>query len=162
MFAVGRPLFSRQFFLDAAIKTAKATVVFATTEKKLKHKGISAFIVRMPTEGLSLGLKEDKLGIRGSSTSNVIFEDCAIPADNILGVHGQGFKIAMSTLDSGRIGIAGQALGIAQNAFDTAVDYALKRKVTPPDYVRFSLVSLISEEPLRNFRRSELPLGRCR
>lgn len=104
-------------------------MVFATTDKKLKHKGISAFVVPAPTEGLSLGKKEDKLGIRASSTSNVIFEDCLISQDNMLGEAGMGFKIAMKTLDNGRIGIAAQAMGIAQNAFDTAMDYATKRQV---------------------------------
>ena len=79
--------------------------------------------------GVSLGKKEDKLGIRASSTSNVIFEDCVIPHENLLGEPGMGFKIAMMTLDSGRIGIAAQAQGIAQNAFDTAVEYAQKREV---------------------------------
>jgi len=107
---------------------AEGVVVFATTDKSKKHKGISAFIVPKPTEGLSLGKKEDKLGIRASSTSNVIFEDCRIPKENLLGAPGMGFKIAMMTLDSGRIGIAAQALGIAKNAFDTAVDYASKRQ----------------------------------
>ncbi len=106
-------------------------VVFATTDKGKKHKGISAFIVPSPTEGLSLGKKEDKLGIRGSSTSNVIFEDCSIPRQYLLGEPGLGFKVAMTTLDSGRIGIAGQAMGIAQNAFDTAVEYSTKRQVCP-------------------------------
>ncbi|XP_023213480.1 short-chain specific acyl-CoA dehydrogenase, mitochondrial-like [Centruroides sculpturatus] len=92
----------------------KGVVVFATTDKSKKHKGISAFIVPMPTKGLSLGKKEDKLGIRGSSTCNLIFEDCEIPKENLLGQMGEGFKIAMATLDGGRIGISGQALGIAQ------------------------------------------------
>ena len=82
-----------------------------------------------PESGVSLGKKEDKLGIRASSTSNVIFEDCVIPHENLLGDPGMGFKIAMMTLDSGRIGIAAQAQGIAQNAFDTAVEYAQKREV---------------------------------
>lgn len=93
---------------------SKASVVFATTDKSLKHKGISAFIVPKPIKGLELGKKEDKLGIRGSSTCSLIFEDCEIPKENILGQPGFGFKIAMMTLDSGRIGIASQALGIAQ------------------------------------------------
>ncbi|XP_067861763.1 short-chain specific acyl-CoA dehydrogenase, mitochondrial isoform X2 [Heptranchias perlo] len=106
---------------------ASAAIVFATTDKSLKHKGISAFLVPMPTPGLSLGKKEDKLGIRASSTGNLIFEDCRLPKDNILGEPGFGFKIAMQTLDSGRIGIASQALGIAQAALDCAVDYAEKR-----------------------------------
>uniref|UniRef100_A0A3Q3EQI3 Short-chain specific acyl-CoA dehydrogenase, mitochondrial n=1 Tax=Labrus bergylta TaxID=56723 RepID=A0A3Q3EQI3_9LABR len=94
---------------------AAATVVFATTDKKLKHKGISAFLIPMPHPGLSLGKKEDKLGIKATSTANIILEDCA------------GFKIAMQTLDSGRIGIAAQALGIAQASLDCAADYAHKR-----------------------------------
>ncbi|XP_075071203.1 short-chain specific acyl-CoA dehydrogenase, mitochondrial isoform X1 [Mixophyes fleayi] len=106
---------------------ASAAVVFATTDKSLKHKGISAFLVEMPYPGLSLGKKEDKLGIRASSTANLIFEDCRIPRENLLGQPGMGFKIAMQTLDSGRIGIASQALGIAQAALDCAVDYAQKR-----------------------------------
>ncbi|MBN3282568.1 ACADS protein, partial [Polyodon spathula] len=106
---------------------ASATVVFATTDKALKHKGISAFLVPMPTPGLSLGKKEDKLGIRASSTANLIFEDCRVPKGNLLGQPGMGFKIAMQTLDSGRVGIAAQALGIAQAALDCAVDYAEKR-----------------------------------
>ncbi|XP_051973576.1 short-chain specific acyl-CoA dehydrogenase, mitochondrial-like [Xyrauchen texanus] len=106
---------------------ASATVVFATTDKSLKHKGISAFLVPMPHPGLSLGKKEDKLGIRASSTANIILEDCRIPVGNMLGKRGMGFKIAMQTLDSGRIGIAAQALGIAQAALDCAADYAHKR-----------------------------------
>ncbi|XP_058473260.1 short-chain specific acyl-CoA dehydrogenase, mitochondrial [Solea solea] len=106
---------------------ASATVVFATTDKKLKHKGISAFMVPMPHPGLTLGKKEDKLGIRASSTANIILEDCRIPKGNLLGPRGAGFKIAMQTLDSGRIGIASQALGIAQASLDCAADYAQKR-----------------------------------
>jgi len=102
-------------------------IVFATTDKSMKHKGISTFIVPRDAPGLSLGKKEDKLGIRASSTSNVIMEDCVIPKDHLLGKAGMGFKIAMETLDGGRIGIAAQALGIAQHAFDTAVDYSTKR-----------------------------------
>ena len=85
-------------------------------------------MVPMPTEGLSLGKKEDKLGIRASSTCNLIFEDCKIPKENLLGEPGFGFKIAMGTLDGGRIGIAAQALGIAQAALDAACGYALERQ----------------------------------
>lgn len=106
---------------------ASTAIVFATTDKSLKHKGISAFIVPKDTPGFSLGKKEDKLGIRGSSTCNLIFEDCKIPKDYLLGKTGEGFKIAMQTLDAGRIGIAGQAIGIAQASIDCAVDYATKR-----------------------------------
>lgn len=83
------------------------------------------------TPGVSLGKKEDKLGIKASSTSNVIFEDAVIPKSYLVGQPGMGFKIAMQTLDGGRIGIAAQALGIAQNSFDTAVDYSTKRNVRP-------------------------------
>ncbi|XP_065502734.1 short-chain specific acyl-CoA dehydrogenase, mitochondrial [Caloenas nicobarica] len=126
---------------------ASATVVFATTDKSLKHKGISAFLVPMPTPGLSLGKKEDKLGIRASSTANLIFEDCRIPKANLLGQLGMGFKIAMQTLDAGRIGIASQALGIAQAAMDCAVDYAEKRMafgspITKLQAVQFKLADM--------------------
>ena len=107
---------------------ASASIVFATTDKSAKHKGISAFIVPMPTPGLSLGKKEDKLGIKGSSTANLIFDECRIPKNNLLGDLGFGFKIAMATLDAGRIGIAGQGLGIAQAALDCAIAYAADRK----------------------------------
>ena len=107
---------------------ASAAILFATTDKNAKHKGISAFIVPMPTKGLSLGKKEEKLGIKGSSTANLIFEDCRIPKENLLGELGAGFKIAMTTLDAGRIGIAGQGLGIAQAALDCAIKYAADRQ----------------------------------
>ncbi|KAJ0411558.1 hypothetical protein ATCC90586_001153 [Pythium insidiosum] len=107
---------------------ADQAIVFATTDKSLKHKGISAFIVPTNTPGFSLGKKEDKLGIRASSTANLIFEDCEIPKENLLGKLGDGFKIAMITLDAGRIGIASQALGIAQASYDCAIAYAQTRK----------------------------------
>lgn len=106
---------------------ATGAVIMATTDKSKKHKGISAFLVPMPTPGLSLGKKEDKLGIRASSTCNIILEDCRIPKENILGKEGEGFKYAMSVLDGARIGISSQALGIAQAALDCAIDYAAKR-----------------------------------
>ncbi|XP_062617289.1 short-chain specific acyl-CoA dehydrogenase, mitochondrial-like, partial [Saccostrea cucullata] len=106
---------------------AEAAVVFATTDKSKKHKGISAFLIPKPVPGLSLGKKEDKLGIKATSTCYLIFEDCRIPRENLLGEEGFGFKIAMQTLDAGRIGIAGQGLGIAQAAFECAIDYAQKR-----------------------------------
>lgn len=102
-------------------------VVLATTDKSLKHKGISAFIVDMKTPGITIGKKEDKLGIRASSTGTVTFEECKIPKDQLLGPLGYGFKIAMSTLDSGRIGIAAQALGIAQASLDCAAAYTHQR-----------------------------------
>mmetsp|Transcript_10032 Transcript_10032/g.20709 ORF Transcript_10032/g.20709 Transcript_10032/m.20709 type:complete len:453 (+) Transcript_10032:105-1463(+) len=107
---------------------SSAAVVFATTDKSLKHKGISAFVVPMDAPGFSLGAKEDKLGIRASSTSNLIMENVRIPKGNLIGEPGQGFKIAMQTLDGGRIGVAGQALGIASASIDCAVKYALERE----------------------------------
>lgn len=107
---------------------ASYAVVFATTDKSLKHKGISAFIVDMKAPGVSVGKKEDKLGIRGSSTATVTFEDAVVPKNQILGAPGHGFKIAMNTLDGGRIGVAGQALGIAQASLDIAAKYAQERK----------------------------------
>jgi len=129
---------------------AEGVVVFATSDKAKKHKGISAFVVPKPTEGLSLGKKEEKLGIRASSTSNVIFEDCRVPGDNILGEQGMGFKIAMMTLDSGRIGIAAQALGIAKNAFDTAVEYSAKRTSFGAPIAKLQMVqSKIADMALR-------------
>ncbi len=103
-------------------------VVFAQTNPELKHKGITAFIVEKGTPGFSMGKKEKKLGIRSSPTLEVIFEDCRVPKENILGAMGDGFKIAMMTLDGGRNGIAAQALGIAQGALDHAIAYAKERK----------------------------------
>lgn len=108
---------------------AETYVVFARTDKEAKkHYGISAFIVEKNTPGFSFGKKEQKLGIRSSPTLELIFDNCRIPAGNLLGEEGQGFKIAMKTLDGGRIGIASQALGIAQGALDAAVNYAKERK----------------------------------
>ncbi|XP_071037129.1 short-chain specific acyl-CoA dehydrogenase, mitochondrial-like [Parasteatoda tepidariorum] len=106
---------------------AEAALVLATTDKALNHKGISCFIVPKPIIGLTLGKKENKLGIKGSSTCNLIFEECNIPKENLLGKPGEGFKIAMTILDAGRIGVAGQALGIAQAALDCAIHYASQR-----------------------------------
>ncbi|XP_073832919.1 short-chain specific acyl-CoA dehydrogenase, mitochondrial-like [Musca autumnalis] len=106
---------------------ASIAVVFATTDKAQKHKGITAFLVPMDSPGISRGKKEDKMGMRGSSTAQVIYEDVIVPKENILGGLGSGFKIAMKALDGGRIGIAGQALGIAQASLELAVDYSQKR-----------------------------------
>ncbi|HKJ65451.1 MAG TPA: acyl-CoA dehydrogenase [Desulfopila sp.] len=108
---------------------ADTYVVLARTDKAAeKHRGISAFIVEKGTAGFSFGKKEKKMGIRSSPTLEIIFENCRIPAGNMLGENGQGFKVAMKTLDGGRIGIASQALGIAQGALDAAVAYCRERK----------------------------------
>ncbi|CAH0314851.1 Acyl-CoA dehydrogenase [Peribacillus simplex] len=106
---------------------ADTYIVFAQTNSALKHKGISAFIVEKGFPGFSVGKKEKKLGIRSSATTEVIFEDCRVPKDNLLGQVGEGFQIAMMTLDGGRNGIASQAVGIAQGAFDNAVAFAKDR-----------------------------------
>ena len=107
---------------------AHVYIVFAMTDKSLGLKGISAFIVEKDTPGFSIGKKEMKLGIRGSATCELIFENCRIPKDNLLGALGKGFKIAMMTLDGGRIGIAAQALGIAEGALDETIRYVKERK----------------------------------
>ncbi|MDD2595359.1 MAG: acyl-CoA dehydrogenase [Bacteroidales bacterium] len=103
-------------------------VIIAMTDKSLGNKGISAFIVEATTPGFSVGKKELKLGIRGSSTAELIFTNCRIPKENLLGKVGGGFPVAMKTLDGGRIGIASQALGIAQGAMDETVKYTKERK----------------------------------
>ncbi|PWH13009.1 MAG: acyl-CoA dehydrogenase [Anaerolineae bacterium] len=103
-------------------------VVFMMTDPEKKHKGISAFLVEGNTPGLVRGKKEPKLGIRASATSELIFEDCRVPAENLLGAEGEGFKIAMTVLDAGRIGIAAQALGIARAAYEAAREYAAQRQ----------------------------------
>lgn len=107
---------------------ASVYIVIAMTDKSKGTKGISAFIVEAGTEGFSIGKKEKKMGIRGSATCELIFENCVIPKSNLLGKEGEGFKIAMWTLDGGRIGIASQALGIAQGAMDETVHYTKERK----------------------------------
>ncbi|MGG7059275.1 acyl-CoA dehydrogenase [Clostridium tertium] len=103
-------------------------VIFAMTDKSKGTKGISAFIVEKNFEGFSVGKKEDKLGIRGSSTTELVMSNCIVPKENLVGQEGKGFGIAMKTLDGGRIGIASQALGIAEGAFEEAVNYMKERK----------------------------------
>jgi len=108
---------------------ADTYIVFARTDKEAeKHHGISAFIIEKGTPGFSFGKKEKKMGIRSSPTLELVFENCHIAKEALLGEEGQGFRIAMKTLDGGRIGIAAQALGIAQGALDAAVAYAKERK----------------------------------
>ena len=106
---------------------ANVFVVFAMTDKSLGNKGITAFIVERDFPGFSVGAHEKKMGIRGSSTSELVFEDCIVPKENVLGGVGKGFKVAMATLDGGRIGIGAQALGIAQAAIDETVKYTQER-----------------------------------
>ncbi|MGL4537938.1 MAG: acyl-CoA dehydrogenase [Cetobacterium sp.] len=107
---------------------AHVYIIFAMTDKSAGLKGISTFIVEADTPGFSVGKKEKKLGIKGSATCELIFEDCRIPKENLVGAIGKGFKIAMMTLDGGRIGIAAQALGIAGGALDETIKYVKERK----------------------------------
>ncbi|WP_191433240.1 acyl-CoA dehydrogenase [Flavonifractor sp. An112] len=116
---------SKIFITNAGF--ASVFVVFAMTDKSLGTKGISAFIVDRDAPGFSVGAHEKKMGIRGSSTCELIFDNCKIPKENLLGEIGKGFKIAMMTLDGGRIGIGAQALGIAQGCIDQTVKYTKER-----------------------------------
>lgn len=117
---------SKIFITNGA--TADIFIVFAMTDRSKGVKGISAFIVEKDREGFSVGKVEEKLGIRASSTAELIFENCRIPKENLLSAEGKGFGIAMKTLDGGRIGIAAQALGIAEGALEESVKYMKERK----------------------------------
>ena len=102
--------------------------MIAVTDPLSRKNGITAFIIEKDFPGFSIGKKEKKLGIRSSPTAEIIFEDCRVPEENVLGKEGEGFKVAMMTLDGGRNGIAAQAVGIAQGALDAAVGYAKERQ----------------------------------
>ncbi|MBO8159128.1 acyl-CoA dehydrogenase family protein [Thermosyntropha sp.] len=116
---------TKQFISNGGV--AQIYTVFATLDKKLGHKGICAFIVDRNTPGVSAGPKEDKLGIRSSNTTQVIFEDVRVPAQNLLGKEGEGFKIAMKTLDLSRASVAAMAVGVAQAAMEASIKYAKER-----------------------------------
>jgi alkylation response protein AidB-like acyl-CoA dehydrogenase len=103
-------------------------VVMAVTDRSVGTKGISAFIVEHGTPGMTAGKKEDKLGMRASDTSEVLFENCRIPVDQLLGAEGQGFVNTMQVLDAGRIGIAALSVGLAQGAYEAALNYAKERR----------------------------------
>jgi butyryl-CoA dehydrogenase len=107
---------------------AETFVITAVTDKEAGVKGITALIVEKGTPGFKPGKKENKMGIRGSDTSELIFEDCRVPVENLLGEEGQGFKIFLQTLDGGRISIGAMGLGIAQGALDASIAYAKERK----------------------------------
>ena len=117
---------SKIFITNADI--AEIYIIMAMTDKKAGTRGISAFIIEKDMPGFTIGKKEKKLGIRGSSTCELIFENVKVPLENLLGIEGRGFGIAMKTLDGGRIGIAAQALGIAQGALDEAIRYTKERR----------------------------------
>ncbi len=124
-------------------------VLFATHDKSLKHKGISAFIIDLETPGVSIIKNENKMGIRGTYTTAFALDDVRIPAENLLGEEGQGFKIAMDTLNGGRVGIAAQALGIAEGAFELALEYSKERKqfgktISSLQAIQFKLADMYS------------------
>jgi alkylation response protein AidB-like acyl-CoA dehydrogenase len=123
---------------------AETYIIFARTDREAqKHHGITAFIVEKGTPGFTFGKKEKKMGIRASLTCELVFENCRIPANHLLGKEGEGFKIAMKTLDGGRIGIAAQALGIAQGAYEEALKYARERKQFDQPIASFQAVQFI-------------------
>jgi alkylation response protein AidB-like acyl-CoA dehydrogenase len=108
-------------------KNAHLVIVTAKTDESLRHHGISAFIVKKGTPGFKVGHLEDKMGLRASDTTDLIFDDCRVPADHLLGQEGDGFKLAMTALDGGRIGISAQSIGVAQAALDASISYAKQR-----------------------------------
>ena len=118
-------------------KNAGVVIVTAKTDDTKRHKGISAFLVKKETPGFTIGQLEDKMGLRASDTVDLLFEDCRIPAEDMLGKEGEGFKIAMTGLDGGRIGISAQSVGVAQAALDAAVKYAKEREQFGQSISRF-------------------------
>jgi butyryl-CoA dehydrogenase len=131
-------------------KNSKITLITAKTDESKGHKGISCFVVPKDTPGLIVGRMEDKMGLRASDTTDLILENCKIPAANIIGKEGDGFKIAMSGLDSGRIGIAAQSYGVAMAAFDAAVKYVKTRKqfgaaISKHQAIRFQIADMATK-----------------
>ena len=125
-------------------------IVFATLDRKLGYKGVTAFIVERESPGFKVGKKEDKLGIRASSTCELFLENCRVPKENILGPLGRGYKVAIETLNEGRIGIGAQMVGIAQGALDAAVSYSQERKqfgktISKFQAIRFQIARLATD-----------------
>jgi acyl-CoA dehydrogenase len=137
---------SKAWITNGAV--ADTYLVLAQTNYELKHKGVTAFIVEKGAEGMSFGKPEDKLGIRASSTTQIHFDNCKVPKSQILGKIGDGFKIAMMTLDVGRIGMASQAIGIAKAAFEDSIKYAQQReafgqKISEFQAIQFKLADMM-------------------
>jgi len=131
-------------------KEAGLFILFATIGRELRHKGITAFLVEAGTPGFTVGKKEDKLGIRASSTCELILEDCRIPKSRVLGEVGKGYKVAMETLNEGRIGIGAQMVGVARAALEHALHYAQERRqfgqpIADFQAVQFQLARLATE-----------------
>lgn len=129
---------------------SKVVLVTAKTDESKGYKGVSCFIIPKGTPGLIVGRMEDKMGLRASDTTDIILENCRVPARHMLGKEGDGFKIAMSGLDSGRIGIAAQSLGVATAAFDAALKYAKKRKqfgvaISKHQAIRFQIADMATQ-----------------
>jgi butyryl-CoA dehydrogenase/short/branched chain acyl-CoA dehydrogenase len=122
-------------------KESDLFIVIATVDPAAGYKGITAFIVEKSFPGFSIGKKEDKLGIRASSTTELIFDDCRVPKQNLLGEVGKGYKVAIETLNEGRIGIAAQMLGLAEGAWDAAAKYAHERKQFGHALTHFQAIS---------------------
>jgi alkylation response protein AidB-like acyl-CoA dehydrogenase len=122
-------------------KHAQLAIVFAVTDKSAGKKGISCFLVPTDTPGYIVSRIEEKMGQHCSDTATIVFENCRIPAENILGEEGQGYKIALSNLESGRIGIAAQSVGMARAALDSAIEYANERKTFGVELVQHQAVA---------------------
>ncbi|MGC8837289.1 MAG: acyl-CoA dehydrogenase [Anaerolineae bacterium] len=135
---------------------ADLVLLFAMTDKSQGHRGITAFIVEKGTPGFSVGKVEHKMGIRASATSELIFEDCRVPAANRLGQEGEGFKIAMVALDAGRIGIGAQAVGISRAAYETALRYAQERKQFGQPIARFQAIQWMLADMITRIEASHL------
>jgi alkylation response protein AidB-like acyl-CoA dehydrogenase len=137
-------------------KEAGVFLVFATLDPAAGYKGITAFIVEKDVAGFTVGKKEDKLGIRASSTCELILEECRIPAENVLGEPGKGYKIAIETLNEGRIGIGAQMLGLAQGAWNAAAKYALERKQFGKPIAEFQAVQFALAEMATDIEATRL------
>jgi len=124
-------------------QSADYYLVMATTDKEKAHKGISTFLVEKGTKGFGHGVKEDKLGIRSSDTCSITFESCKVPAENIVWEEGKGFNFAMNTLNGGRIGIAAQAIGIAEASLDAALKYSQERKAFGREISKFQAIQFL-------------------
>ena len=124
-------------------QSADYHLVMATTDKEKAHKGISTFLVEKGTKGFEQGVKEDKLGIRSSDTCSLTFESCKVPAENLVWEEGKGFNFAMNTLNGGRIGIAAQAVGIAEASLDAAVKYSQERKAFGQEISKFQAIQFM-------------------
>ena len=129
---------TKNFITNGA--SADVAIVFAQTDAKARHRGIAAFIVEKGTPGFTVGKLEHKLGIRGSDTAQLIFQECRVPGANLLGQTGEGFKIALSTLDGGRISIAAQAVGIARACLEDSLAYAKEREAFGKKIVEFQAI----------------------